>query len=143
MATVYYALKANPMKEVILLFKSLGSNFDIVTTFELDQVISLAVTADRISFGNTIKKSKDFEYFYNKSVRLFATDSEEDIRKLAEKAPGSKVFFRILTEGRGADWPLSRKFGAHPNGTGSESQADMNRIWENRSLPIPHSSRRR
>lgn len=115
MASVYYAVKANPMEEVILLLKSLGSNFDIATTYELDQVMSLGVTADRISFGNTIKKSKDIEYFYNKGVRLFATDSEEDIRKLADKAPGSKVFFRILTEGRGADWPLSRKFGAHPD----------------------------
>ena len=28
-AKVYYAVKANPMEEVILLLKSLGSNFDV------------------------------------------------------------------------------------------------------------------
>jgi ornithine decarboxylase len=28
---------------------------------------------------------------------------------------GSKVYFRILCDGAGADWPLSRKFGSHPD----------------------------
>lgn len=37
------------------------------------------------------------------------------MKKLARKAPGSRVFFRILTESDGADWPLSRKFGSHPD----------------------------
>jgi ornithine decarboxylase len=45
-------------------------------------------------------------------VKLFVTDSESDLKKLARKAPGSKIFFRILTEGDGADWPLSKKFGS-------------------------------
>lgn len=115
MASVYYAVKSNPMEEVILLLKELGSNFDVATTYELDQLLKLGIGPERISFGNTIKKSKDIAYFYSRGVRLFATDSEEDVRKLAEHAPQSKVFFRILTEGSGADWPLSRKFGAHPD----------------------------
>lgn len=29
-------------------------------------------------------------------------------------APGSKVFFRLLTEGLGADWPLSKKIRFSP-----------------------------
>jgi len=115
MASVYYAVKSNPMEEVILLLKELGSNFDVATIYELDQLLKLGITPDRISFGNTIKKSKDIAYFYNRGVKLFATDSEEDVRKIAVNAPGAKVFFRILTEGAGADWPLSRKFGAHPD----------------------------
>jgi ornithine decarboxylase len=47
-------------------------------------------------------------------VKLFVTDSESDLKKLARTVPGSKIFFRILTEGDGADWPLSKKFGSHP-----------------------------
>lgn len=114
-ASLYYAVKSNPMEEVILLLKELGSNFDVATVFELDQVLRLGITSNRVSYGNTIKKSKDIAYFYSKGVNLYATDSEEDLRKIAEHAPGSKVFFRILTEGTGADWPLSRKFGTHPD----------------------------
>lgn len=114
-AQIYYAMKANPMNEVISMLHGLGSNFDVASRYELDQILSLGIAPDRISFGNTIKKKKDIEYFYRKGVKLFATDSEYDLKNLAEFAPGSKVFFRILTEGTGADWPLSRKFGAHPD----------------------------
>jgi hypothetical protein len=34
--------------------------------------------------------------------------------KIARVAPGSKVFCRILCDGSGAEWPLSRKFGCVP-----------------------------
>ena len=42
---------------------------------------------------------------------MFAFDSAEELEKLAEHAPGARVYCRILVENEGADWPLSRKFG--------------------------------
>jgi ornithine decarboxylase len=48
-------------------------------------------------------------------VRLFVTDSPSDLDKISRAAPGSRVLFRLLTEGLGADWPLSKKFGCHPD----------------------------
>lgn len=116
-STIYYAVKANPNDEVVSLLRDMGSNFDIATRYELDQLLRLGISPDRMSLGNTIKKEKDIAYFYEKGVRLFATDSFEDVDKLARAAPKAKVFFRILTEGMGADWPLSRKFGSHPEMT--------------------------
>lgn len=111
-AKIYYAVKANPAIEITRLLKDKGSNFDIASIYELDKVLSQGVQPERISYGNTIKKSKDIRYFYEKGVRLFATDSEADLRNIAKAAPGSKVYVRILTEGSSsADWPLSRKFG--------------------------------
>ncbi len=116
-AEVYYAVKANPMDEVVSTLRDLGSSFDVATRYELDQLLRLGVSPDRMSFGNTIKKEKDIAYFYEKGIRLYATDSTADVEKIARAAPGSRVFFRILTEGMGADWPLSRKFGSHPDET--------------------------
>jgi len=111
-AKIYYAVKANPAVEIIDLLKDKGSSFDIASIYELDKVMSRGVGPERISYGNTIKKSKDIRYFFEKGVRLFATDSEADLRNIAKAAPGSKVYVRILTEGSTtADWPLSRKFG--------------------------------
>lgn len=112
-ARVFYAIKANPMTEVVSLLHSLGSGFDVASRPELDQVIALGVDPSKISYGNTIKKGSDVRYFYERGVRMFATDSEEDLRSIARNAPKSRVYFRILTEGTGSDWPLSRKFGAH------------------------------
>ncbi|MFU8814749.1 MAG: type III PLP-dependent enzyme [Pseudomonadales bacterium] len=111
-ASIYYAVKANPAPEILTLLRDRGSSFDIASIYELDRVLGLGVTADRISFGNTIKKSRDIRYFFEHGVRLYATDSEADLRNIAKAAPGSKVYVRILTEGtQTADWPLSRKFG--------------------------------
>lgn len=111
-AKVFYAVKANPANEVLSLLRDKGSNFDIASIYELEKVLALGVKPEQISYGNTIKKSKDIRAFYEKGVRMYATDSEADLRNIAKAAPGSRVYVRILTEGSTtADWPLSRKFG--------------------------------
>ena len=111
-AKVYYAVKANPANEVLSLLRDKGSNFDIASIYELEKVLALGVKPEQISFGNTIKKARHIRAFYEKGVRLYATDSEADLRNIAKAAPGSKIYVRILTEGSTtADWPLSRKFG--------------------------------
>ena len=97
-ARIYYAMKANPGEPVLKLLAELGSNFDIASRYELDKILSLGVSPDRLSYGNTIKKARDIEYFYQKGVRLFATDSKDDLKNIAEKAPGSRVYVRILVE---------------------------------------------
>ena len=111
-AKVHYAVKANPAAELISLLRDRGANFDIASIYELEKVMGLGVSAERCIFGNTIKKARDIRAFYEKGVRMFATDSEADLRNIAKAAPGSRVYVRILTEGtHTADWPLSRKFG--------------------------------
>lgn len=115
-AKIHYAMKASPAVEVINLLADLGSNFDCASIYELDRVLDCGVDASRISYGNTIKKAAHVKYAFEKGIDLYATDSEADLKNIAEQAPGSKVFVRILVQGSDtAEWPLSRKFGCHPN----------------------------
>ena len=115
-ADIYYAMKANPHEEILKLLIELGANFDIASRYELDKILALGINPDRLTYGNTIKKAKDIAYFYEKGVRLFATDSKDDLKNLAKYAPKSRVYVRILVENTSsADWPLSRKFGCHPD----------------------------
>lgn len=93
-------MKANPATEITELLRDKGSNFDIASIYELDKVMKTGVGPERISYGNTIKKSKDIRYFYEKGVRLFATDSEADLRNIAKAAPGAKVYVRISPRAR-------------------------------------------
>src|SRR5690606_31307926 len=58
-ASIYYAVKANPATEILKLLRDRGANFDVASIYELDKLIGLDVTGDRISYGNTIKKSRD------------------------------------------------------------------------------------
>ncbi len=110
-AKVFYAVKANPATDVIALLVGMGSCFDTASRPEIEAVLAAGASPDRISFGNTIKKQKDIAWAYEQGVRLFAFDSEAELEKLAQSAPGSKVFCRLLMTCEGADWPLSRKFG--------------------------------
>ena len=115
-ADIFYAIKANPHEEIISMLNEMGSCFDIASRYELDKVLKLGVSPERLSYGNTIKKAKDIAYFYEKGVRMFATDSKDDLKNIAQLAPGSRVYVRILVENTtSADWPLSRKFGCHPD----------------------------
>lgn len=115
-AKIYYALKASPSDEIIAMLRDLGAYFDIASIYELNQVLELGVAPQRVSFGNTIKKARHVREAYEKGVRLFASDSEEDIKHIAKEAPGSRVFFRLLMDAvtSDSDWPLSRKFGCQP-----------------------------
>ncbi len=111
---VFYAVKANPDAAILTALEELGSSFDCASTGEIDMVLATGAGADRISFGNTIKKERDIERAFKLGVRLFAVDSYEEVEKIARVAPGAKVFCRILCDGAGAEWPLSRKFGCEP-----------------------------
>ena len=110
-AGIYYAVKANPAPEILKLLSKVGSNFDTASVNEIDMVLASGATAERISYGNTIKKKGDIAAAYERGVRLYAFDSAGELDKLSAAAPGSRVFCRILTSGANADWPLSRKFG--------------------------------
>src|SRR5258707_4599822 len=111
---VFYAVKANPAPEVLTLLATLGSSFDTASVAEIEMVLAAGAEADRISFGNTIKKERDVARAYALGVRLFAVDCQAEVEKIARVAPGSRVFCRILSDCVGAEWPLSRKFGCEP-----------------------------
>jgi len=108
---IFYAVKANPAPEILRLLTDLGSSFDTASVTEILDVLAAGATPDRISFGNTIKKERDIARAYELGVRLFAVDCIEEVDKIARVAPKARVFCRVLTDGVGADWPLSRKFG--------------------------------
>ena len=111
---IFYAVKANPAPELLALLASLGSCFDTASVAEIEMVLAAGATAERISFGNTIKKERDIGRAHALGVRLFAVDCKAEVEKIARAAPGAKVFCRFLFGCAGAEWPLSRKFGCDP-----------------------------
>ncbi len=111
LAEIYYAVKANPAREVLSTLAGLGSCFDAASRYEIDDCLAAGAAPGRVSFGNTIKKDSDIAHAYERGIRLFAFDSEPELRKLAAAAPGARVFCRLLMNNDGAEWPLADKFG--------------------------------
>jgi ornithine decarboxylase len=113
-ARVLFAVKANPAPEVLQRLADVGSSFDVASPGEIERCLKLGIDPARLAFGNTIKKEKDIAYANRCGVRTFTVDAEAELDKVIRQAPGSTVYVRISTDGRGADWPLSRKFGCSP-----------------------------
>lgn len=114
-SAIFYAIKANPAPEILRLLASMGSSFDAASVSEVEMALEAGATPDRISFGNTIKKERDIARAFELGVTMFAVDAREEVEKVARAAPGARIFCRVLTDGEGAEWPLSRKFGCAPS----------------------------
>ncbi|RCL02180.1 MAG: ornithine decarboxylase [Candidatus Tokpelaia sp. JSC189] len=111
---IFYAVKANPALEILRVLASLGSCFDTASVAEIKMALEAGATPDRISYGNTIKKERDIARAHALGITLYAVDCLEEVEKIACAAPSARVFCRVLTDGIGAEWPLSRKFGCMP-----------------------------
>lgn len=113
-ATIYYAVKANPDSQVLSRLYQAGSSFDTASFREIELALIAGADPRQISFGNTIKKEREIVRAHHLGVDLFAVDSVEEVEKVSRAAPGARIYCRILTDGEGAEWPLSRKFGCTP-----------------------------
>jgi ornithine decarboxylase len=108
---VRFALKACPVDEVLDALARKGSGVDAASLEEIEQALRCGVPPGAIHYGNTIKSDADIARAYRLGIRDFATDSREDVAAIAEHAPGSRVFCRLATDGGGALWGLTGKFG--------------------------------
>ena len=113
-ARVYYAVKANPGLPILQRLNELGSAFDVASPAEIDMCLAAGVDAADISYGNTIKKTRDIRYAAEHGVRRYTVDCAEELHKVAAVVPDGSVCVRLRHDCGGADWPLSRKFGCDP-----------------------------
>ncbi len=111
LSRIYYAVKANPATPILQRLVALGSCFDAASWEEITMCLDAGADPSAISFGNTIKKVSSIRSAFAAGVTMFAFDSDEELDKLAQHAPGARVYCRLLVENQGAEWPLSRKFG--------------------------------
>jgi ornithine decarboxylase len=111
-ARVFYAVKANPAREVVRLLAELGAGFDVASVPEIELCLAEGARPEVVSYGNTIKKRADIARAYALGVRRFTTDSRADLENLAECAPGSSVFCRVALIDTGAVFGFGSKFGS-------------------------------
>jgi ornithine decarboxylase len=111
-ASIHYAVKANPADAIVDRLVDLGSHFDAASRGEIELCLAHGASPETISFGNTVKRASDIAFAHRAGITLFAADAAEEIEKIAMHAPGAEVYIRLLVEASGADWPLTRKFGA-------------------------------
>jgi len=110
-AVIYYAVKANPLPEIVRALAAEGSCFDVASAAEIESCLALGISPQRLSFGHTVKKASAIAQADAAGIDLFSCDSIGELKKIARHAPRARVMVRLATDGAHADWPLSRKFG--------------------------------
>jgi len=110
----FFAIKANPHPEILQVMVAAGSGFDVASIGEIDAALAAGATSDRLIFANTVKPAGAVRSAAQKGVDLMTFDSEQELDKIAECAPGSRVIVRIKVPNIGSIVELSLKFGIDP-----------------------------
>lgn len=131
-AAVFYAVKSNSHRRILSMLRDLGSGFEISSEKELSRLLSLGVSPERIISSNPLKMPAFIQAAHTAGVTRFAFDSVVEADKLAEYAPGSRVYVRLAVSNEGSQWPLSRKFGVE-----TRDAAELLAAAAARSL-VPH-----
>ena len=108
---VFYAVKANPDREVLAYLNTLGIGFEIASEGELKILADLGVEPERIITSNPVKTLVFLEQAVSYGIDYYAFDSIAEVDKLSRYAPNSSVYVRLTVPNEGSEWPLSKKFG--------------------------------
>ncbi|MFI6043724.1 type III PLP-dependent enzyme [Nocardia sp. NPDC051321] len=113
-ARIRFAVKASPVPELIQALDEEGAEFDVASIGEIELCLALGVEPDTLCYGNPIKKAADIARAYALGVRRFAFDTEDDLLRIVEHAPGSEVECRFLASAPESRTPFGAKFGCTP-----------------------------
>src|SRR6185312_6110606 len=78
-------------------------------------LLEVGVDPKKIVYGTSIKPAEHIRLAHQAGVDRFAADSKEEVKKIAEHAPGAKVFIRTIVEDTGSVFMMSERFGTPPD----------------------------
>ncbi len=138
-------MKCNSSEEVLRTLAAYGSGFEVASLGELRMLQD-----DRGRPGRGALQQPDqaagstSPRRYKAGLWRFSFDSEGELHKLAQHAPGSAVYIRLRVDDSTSIFPLSRKFGAEayearaPAAAGPRARAPAVRGDVPRRLAVRH-----
>ena len=92
----YYAVKCNNDPAILQTLALLGTGFDCASRAEMEQVLKLGVSPERIIFANPCKMKSHVEFAREKKVAMMTFDDEHELEKIKKIYPEAKLVLRIL-----------------------------------------------
>jgi len=108
----HYAVKCNPNPVLLKTLSALGAGFDCASSDEMDRVMSMGVSADRIIFANPCKMATQITHARQLGVMRMTFDNEDELLKVAQNYPEAELVLRIATDDSHSQCRFSTKFGA-------------------------------
>ncbi len=121
---VYYAIKANPLPEIIRTLQALGSGFDVASQEEFEMVMAAVPRSalkkkndfvyNDIILANTIKPVETLKKMIPYRT-LMTFDNIEELKKINKYCPNAGLIIRLRVANVGSMVELSSKFGVEPS----------------------------
>ncbi len=92
---VHFALKSNSDIEILKSLNEIDAKFEIASMGELNRLLSVGASPDKIIFSNPCKSSAEISEIYSNGIRYFAFENLEDLKKLVQLAPEAQFALRI------------------------------------------------
>ena len=108
---VFYAVKANSNAAICELVVRRGGGLEIASLAELELALRVGATGDQIICSNPIKNPTFLKRMQAAGVYAVVADSVFEVEKIAQYAPGMRVYFRLAVDNTGSVLPLAGKFG--------------------------------
>jgi ornithine decarboxylase len=108
----HFALKCNPLPEIISIFQDEGVGFEIASKKELELLLAQGVNPATVFYSNPIKSNQHLQFAVDQGVEWYVVDSVDELRKVHSAKSDAKFYLRFYTSNEGAVWELSSKFGA-------------------------------
>ncbi|KAG0051043.1 hypothetical protein BGZ89_003663 [Linnemannia elongata] len=111
--------ECNPDPMVVRLLAALGAGFDCASMSEIRMMVELGVNPEKIVHANPCKETTQVKYARANNVRMSTFDNEDELLKIKDLFPESKLLLRILVDdsrshgqfGRGPVLEVSRDLG--------------------------------
>jgi len=112
--TPYYAVKCNDSLIVLEVLAALGTGFDCASKGEINKVLSLGVSPNRIIFANPAKPASHIRHAAATGIQTMTFDNEVELYKVKTMHPGARMVIRIRCDATDAQCQLGMKFGCDP-----------------------------
>jgi ornithine decarboxylase len=116
--SVFFAMKSNSAAAILRHVCELGGSFEIASAAELRMAQAAGAAPADLLYSNPVKPPDHIAEAAAAGLYRFAFDSEAELRKIAEHAPGASVYLRLRVDDHTSLFPLSRKFGASAEAAG-------------------------
>ncbi len=108
---IYYAVKANANPLINKTVITRGGGLEIASLAELNLALNAGATGRQIICSNPIKNPAFLRAMQQADVYAMVVDSTYEVEKIAQHAPGSRVYIRLAVDNTGSVLPLAGKFG--------------------------------
>ncbi|XP_042338493.1 ornithine decarboxylase-like, partial [Plectropomus leopardus] len=108
----FYAVKCNNTAAVLKMMTVLDTGFDCASKGEIQKILSLGVSPNKIIYAHTTKPMSHLRYACAHGVDVMTFDNEDELLKVSLCHPKAKLVLRIAVDDSKSLVRLNSKFGA-------------------------------